>query len=156
MTDPGEQPRLECYSKTLQIRVDEWLATTEARHTPGSKMYRHLPALFRFLANVALDSRVQQRDRTATLSALKYVIAPFDLIPEGLLGVVGLRDDLVLAALTVERLAGRIPAPFLADHWDREGDPVELARAILDSAAAMIGPETLEQLQAWHEVAAEC
>jgi uncharacterized membrane protein YkvA (DUF1232 family) len=151
MIPAQDDPRLTCYSRTLQARVDEWLATAESRNTPGAALYGHLPALFRFLAGVALDHRVIERERTATLSALKYVIAPYDLIPEGLVGVSGFRDDLVLAALTVERLAGRVSQEVLSEHWEQDGDPLAVSRLVLDSAPVMIGPEILEQLQAWHE-----
>lgn len=151
MTAVSHEPRLDCYSRTLQNRVDEWLLTDEAREMAGAALYRHLPALFRFLAGVALDHRVPERERTATLSALKYVVAPYDLIPEGLVGVSGFRDDLVLAALTVERLAGRVSGEVLSDHWERDDAPLDVSKVVLDSAPVMVDPEILEELQAWHE-----
>lgn len=154
MTIAVKEPRLECYAQSLQTRVEVWLETDEARGMPGAVLYRHLPALFQFLAQVALDPRISERDRAATLSALKYVIAPFDLIPEGILGVVGLRDDLVLAALTVERLAGRVAPTVLAEHWERDDDPLELSRVILDAASAMVGPDILLHLRSWHDATA--
>jgi uncharacterized membrane protein YkvA (DUF1232 family) len=142
---------LQCDSFRVQLRerVERWLASDEARHAPGAQLYIHLPDLFCFLARLALEKRVPERDRTAVRSALKYIVAPFDLIPEGVVGTVGFRDDLVLASFVVERLVGHLPTEVVAEHWQAAGDPLAVAREVLDAAPEMVGAEIRDTLRSW-------
>ncbi len=140
---------MESFYRQLQHRVTEWLGTDEAAQMPCADLYRHLPELFVYLTRLALDPRVPDRERAATMSSLKYIVAPFDLIPEGVVGTSGFRDDLVLAALVVERLDGRIAADVLREHWHAEGDPLAIARAVLDAGDEMVGPEVCRALREW-------
>ena len=52
-------------------------------------------------------------------------MAPFDLIPEGVVGPSGYRDDLVLAAYVVERLEPVVGAAALRERWHGSGDPLD-------------------------------
>ncbi len=144
-----EDIELGSFTATLEARVERWLATEEATKVSSAFLYRHLPALFMLLAEVSLDPAVEGRERTAIRSALKYIVAPFDLIPEGVVGTSGYRDDLVLSAYVVERLEPVIGAAALRAHWRGDGDPLDIARSVLDAAAAMVGPAICERLQAW-------
>ncbi len=144
-----EAGRVETFYRVLEVRVEEWLVTEEASCIPCAALYRYLPHLFLLLTRVALDSRVPTRERTATLSALKYIVAPFDLIPEGVVGTSGLRDDLVLAAMVADHLACRGHRDVLLEHWERGGDPLEVSRVILDASERMVGPEICERLREW-------
>lgn len=53
--------------------------------------------------------------RPAVALLLIYLVSPIDLIPEGLLPVLGLADDLLLIPLAVRFLLARLPAAVLAD-----------------------------------------
>lgn len=144
-----EPPKTDSYYRQLQRRVETWLSSEEARCHPCAELYPHLPELFLFLSQVALDGRVEERERVAIFSVLKYIVAPFDLIPEGILGPAGYCDDLVLAALVVDRLASTLDRTLLVGHWQGEGDVVTVARTILDSATTMVGDETCARLRGW-------
>jgi len=133
----------------LERRVAAWLATDEARQVPCAELYRHLPGLFMFLTRVALDTRVLEAERRGVLSAIKYVVAPFDLIPEGIVGTSGFRDDLVLAGLVVDRLFARLPEDVILPHWQAGGDPRDIAAKILASGSRMIGADVCAQLREW-------
>lgn len=141
--------RLETFREMLQRRVSDWLAGEEARSFPYASLYAHLPPLFVALAGAALDPRVPRRERGAVMSALKYIVAPFDLIPEGVVGTSGFRDDLVLAAMVVDHLACRGFAGVVRDHWREEGDPVTVAHHILEAGRSLVDEGTCEQLQHW-------
>jgi uncharacterized membrane protein YkvA (DUF1232 family) len=139
----------EPYCRALQARVEAWLSTPESRDVPGAGLYSHLPRFYTLLVNTALDPVVPPRERTAVCSALKYIVAPYDLIPEAVVGTTGFRDDLVLAALMVERLAGVLGGPALRSRWQGGDDPAELARAVLDASGALVDPEVSERLHHW-------
>jgi len=149
MDNPRTQPRLASFYGSLQARVDAWLASGESARFPHADLYRHLPELYRFLAGVALDSRVPERERTCTLSAVKYVVAPYDLIPEAVEGTSGFRDDLVLAAMMTDRVCEACDPVLICEHWRGAGDPREIAHAVLAAATEMIGTDIAERLRAW-------
>jgi uncharacterized membrane protein YkvA (DUF1232 family) len=149
MSTPRVRTPLESFYGSLQKRVAEWLQTPEAATFPCSELYRYLPDLFDLLAHLALDHRVPESERRATFSALKYIVAPFDLIPEGIHGTAGFRDDLVLAALVLDRLAHVLDAEILRDHWRHQGEPAEIARLILDAGDKLVGPELCGKLKEW-------
>ena len=145
----NDECELGSFTAMLEHRVERWLASEEARQFPRAQLYRHLPGLFLLLAEVSLDPAVEARERTAISSALKYIVAPFDLIPEGIVGTSGFRDDLVLAAYVVERLVPVAGAPALRTRWRADGDPVSIARTILDAASEMVGGEICDRLRTW-------
>jgi uncharacterized membrane protein YkvA (DUF1232 family) len=147
-TKAAERSVMSFYSM-LQTRVDAWLACDEALKFRHADLYRHLPDLYRFLVELALDPRIPERERTCTLSAIKYVVAPYDLIPEAVVGTSGFRDDLVLAAMMVDRLCETCDPLPVAEHWPGGGDPRVTAHTILEAATGMIGTDICQRLQAW-------
>jgi len=137
------------FREMLERRVQEWLASEEAKAFPCAALYAHLPPLFVALAGAALDSRLPRRERGAVMSALKYVVAPFDLIPEGVVGTSGFRDDLVLAAMVVDHLACRGFAGLVREHWPEAGDPLAVAHEILEAGRRLVDDDTCERLRHW-------
>jgi len=149
MTAPGRKTRVEPFYEDLQKRVDTWLVSDEARRVPCAHLYRFLPSLYLFLVRVAVDARVPARERTGAASVLKYIVSPYDLIPEAVFGTAGFRDDLVLAALMVDRLHGFVEPQVLAELWQAPGDPQVIARTILDAGTALVGSELRGRLREW-------
>ena len=64
-------------------------------------------------------------------------------------GTAGFRDDLVLAALMVDRLHGFVEPQVLAELWQAPGDPQVIAHTILDAGTALVGSELCERLREW-------
>lgn len=149
MPSSGEGDKPSSFNDMLQARVEAWLASEESRAVPCAELYRYLPSLYQLLARLAVDHRVDERDRAALRATLKYIVAPFDLIPEGVVGTSGFRDDLVLAAFVVDRLTDRLAAAVVQAHWQHAGDPFEIARGILEAATSMVGGELCTRLREW-------
>jgi uncharacterized membrane protein YkvA (DUF1232 family) len=141
--------RVEPFHRQLEARVEAWLGSEEAASIPCAVLYRHLPALYAFLVRLALDARIAERERGAIMSGLKYIVAPYDLIPEGALGTSALRDDLVLAAMVVDRLYSVADPATLDLHWNAPGEPRAIASLILDAAASLVGEEICDHLRHW-------
>jgi uncharacterized membrane protein YkvA (DUF1232 family) len=144
-----EDRELGSFTAMLENRVERWLASEEAQRVQCAFLYRHLPRLFLLLAEVSLDPAVEARERTAVRTALKYIVAPFDLIPEGVVGTSGYRDDLVLAAYIVEQMVPVVGPASLCERWHGDGDPVAIARMILDAASDLVGGEICDRLRTW-------
>jgi uncharacterized membrane protein YkvA (DUF1232 family) len=149
MDTPTTPPRFGSFYDSLQDRVDAWLASGDAARFPHADLYRHLPGLYHFLAHAALDSRVPEPERICTLSVVKYVVAPYDLIPEAVEGTSGFRDDLVLAAMMTDRLCHACDPVIIGELWHGTGDPRAIVRTILAAAADMVGTDICDRLQTW-------
>lgn len=149
MTGTADGPSLTSFYSSLQARVDAWLASPQGRAFPHAELYRHLPELYRLLVGLALDVQTPEQERACTLAVVKYIVAPYDLIPEALVGTSGFRDDLVLAAMMVDRLCGVVGGETIAEYWATADDPRTIARTILEAATAMIGSDLCERLRAW-------
>lgn len=145
--DPSSEAA-DSYYRALQARVRAWLEGDAARRVPCSVLYRHLPDLYRFLVGLALDARLAAGERGWLVSTLKYIVAPHDYVPEAILGVPGLCDDLVLAALAVDRLHQTCEPSLLDDHWRFDGSPREIASEILAAAGALVDHAVLRRLEA--------
>lgn len=116
---------------------------------PSAELYAHLPELYAFLVRLALDSRVPETERAVIRSALKYIVAPYDLIPEAVVGTSGFRDDVVLAAMVVDRLRHTVAGDLLSEHWVGPGDVLDVARAILEVRTVMIDLGVCDRLGEW-------
>jgi uncharacterized membrane protein YkvA (DUF1232 family) len=149
MTSKRDDSAATSFYSSLQTRVDAWLASPEGGAFPHAQLYRHLPDLYRLLVQLALDVRVPEHERTCTIAVVKYIVAPYDLIPEAVVGTSGFRDDLVLAAMMVDRLGETCRPELIAEYWSTAGDPRTIARTIIESATVMIGSDICERLRAW-------
>lgn len=138
----------DSYYQALQARVRAWLESDAARCVPCAALYHHLPDLYRFLVALALDTRLPAAERGGLVSTLKYIVAPHDYVPEAILGVPGLCDDLVLAALAVDRLYQTCDLGLLDEHWRLDSSPREVAGEILNAAGALVDHTVLRRLEA--------
>ncbi|MCY3863946.1 MAG: YkvA family protein [Chloroflexi bacterium] len=104
-----------------------------------------LPDLFMFAVGVMSDSRIPYKFRLALLSAVLYVLSPFDLIPEAILGVAGLTDDAGILILLLDLLFNALNlepdvlAQVIEDRWHGEEDLVSTIRTLLTKLKKMPG-----------------
>lgn len=94
-----------------------------------------VPDLFMLLVDLSKDKRVPFVLKAQILAVLAYVISPVDLLPEAMLGVVGLADDLgVMAALLLSmQHLGKIDSAILQEHWRGTGNIQEVTQQVYDS-----------------------
>lgn len=86
-----------------------------------------LPDLIRLMVNLLADKRVVILDKIFVMGVLIYVISPFDVFPEILIGPFGLVEDLILVLIILYRLMSN---PYnheaIQEHW--KGDPDIMAK----------------------------
>ena len=91
-----------------------------------------LPDMLMLCVGLIRDQRVPSPLKVSLVSAVLYVLSPFDLVPEALLGVVGLVDDAGVLALALHGLLsiGTIEMDdwesIFHDHWHGDGNPVHV------------------------------
>lgn len=82
----------------------------------GTRAIKLLKSLTDFIRNVAGDARIPSRDKKIVLALLALIISPFDLIPDWI-PVIGLLDDLVLAAIVLDYFFNVLDDEILLSHW---------------------------------------
>ncbi len=89
---------------TWRERIRQWIADHAADDL--AEIVLLVPDLLVLLLRLARDPRVPWTLKGQLLLAAAYVISPVDLMPEALLGVIGLTDDAGVLALVLMWLKG--------------------------------------------------
>jgi len=84
-----------------------------------------LPDLFVLLLRLFRDPRVPLGAKAIALLGIGYVLSPIDLMPELLLGPIGLADDLFVVAATLSRLLNYVHPDVVRSHWSGQGDALD-------------------------------
>ena len=142
-----EKRRAQDFYRRLRGRLDEWLKSREGRAYRFADYLLLLPDFVHLVIRLALDRRVPMELRTQTAAVLAYVMLPFDLVPEAIIGPIGFGDDLLLVALMVLRLLGAVPQDIVLEYWTGPTGLMKTIRTILDAAEEMVGSKVWERLQ---------
>jgi uncharacterized membrane protein YkvA (DUF1232 family) len=104
-----------------------------------AQLARELSCFAKLLYRLARDPRISRLDKLLLLSALAYVVAPRDLIPDRI-PVLGQLDDVLVAMLVLRRLFRHAGIDLLLEHW--EGDPatLEALLELVDRGAVLPAP----------------
>jgi uncharacterized membrane protein YkvA (DUF1232 family) len=89
-----------------------------------------LPDLTVLLMRLLRDPRVSLGDKAVALLGLGYVLSPIDLLPEILLGPIGLLDDLFVVAATLSRLLNHVHPDVVRSHWSGKGDALDAIQRV--------------------------
>ncbi len=136
---------------TWRPRIQYWISQHADDEIAGILLF--VPDLLALVVRLARDKRVPFRLKGQLLLAAVYVLSPFDLVPEALLGVIGLADDagvLVLVLMWIQGLAG-IDPQVLRDNWSGSGDVIEVIEGlhtkIAENAERLYRPKVWQTLQ---------
>ena len=142
-----EAKRAQDFYRRLRARLDDWLRSKEGRAYRFADSLLLLPDFLHLVIRLALDRRVPAELRTQTAAVLAYVMVPFDLVPEAVIGPIGFGDDLLLVALMIQRLVSKVPQEVVLEHWTGPTELMKTIRKILDAAEEMVGSKVWDRLQ---------
>lgn len=110
----------------------------EPRRADMLKKYALLaPNLVKLVWRVARDPRVPARTKAILWVVMGYLASPIDLIPDFIAGL-GYADDLMIAAFALDQVLNRVPEEVVRDHWDGDGDVLQVIREIVDIASGFV------------------
>ncbi len=89
-----------------------------------------LPDLTVLMLRLLRDERVPLGGKLIALVGVGYVLSPIDLIPELLLGPIGLIDDLLVITATLSRLLNHVHPDVVRAHWSGTGDVLDALHRI--------------------------
>lgn len=84
-----------------------------------------LPDLAVLLFRLTRDARVPTSSKALALLAVGYVLSPFELMPELILGPIGLIDDLIVVGAALSRLLNTVHPDIVRSHWSGQGDALD-------------------------------
>jgi len=93
--------------------------------------FKALPNLAKLCARLLRDPRVPRRTKWLLGWTGLYIVSPIDLIPELFFPIIGRADDLIVLAFALHRLLDAVDESVLREHWDGEGDALELVTAFI-------------------------
>jgi uncharacterized membrane protein YkvA (DUF1232 family) len=97
-----------------------------------------LPDTVVLLTRLMRDDRVPLRAKAVALFGVGYVLSPIDLLPEVLLGPIGLVDDLFVVAATLSRLLHDVHPDVVRSHWPGQGDALVAIHRITTWAETVV------------------
>lgn len=125
----------------IEQRAPDWYATWRERirawvskHTDDevAAIVLLVPDLLALVVRLARDKRVPFMLKGQLLLAAAYVLSPIDLIPEMLVGVLGLADDagvLMLVLMWIKGIAS-LDRQVLRENWSGQGDVLEVIEGL--------------------------
>lgn len=84
-----------------------------------------LPDLSVLLLRLLRDDRVPVGAKALAVLGIGYVLSPLDLLPELLLGPLGLVDDLFVVSAALSRILNGVHPDVVRFHWSGKGDALD-------------------------------
>ena len=132
----------------MRSQIQKWAASKEGESNKWVEYVLLLPDLLHLLCSLVLDPDVPAAQKAKLGVVVAYIISPLDLIPEGVVGPIGLVDDLALAAFALNQLFNEIDESIVLRHWKGKGDLLAIVRNLIATADEMIGSGLLVKLKA--------
>ena len=127
------------YYRRLRRAVRIWAGGDQSRANRYADYILVSPDLFMLMVRLSRDDRVSRTNRAKIGGAVAYFINPLDLVPELVLGPAGLVDDVALSAYVLYDLLETTDPSVVREHWEGNGDILDLVCDILAVADAMVG-----------------
>ncbi len=152
--EPMNQTEIEQRSpdwyETWRGRIQRWIGTHADDETAQILLF--VPDLLALVVRLARDRRVPFMLKGQLLLAAAYVLSPFDLIPEAVLGVIGLSDDagvLVLVLMWIKSIAS-LDQAVLRENWSGSGDVIDVIDGLHEKIST--NAERLYQPGIWRKI----
>lgn len=109
----------------------------EAARGTLRRLVLFLPQFVVLLKRLMTDPRVPLRSKMLFGGTLVYLVSPIDVIPDFVPGL-GQLDDVVLAVIALHSILNRVDPAVIREHWDGDGEIIELVRAGVAAATRLI------------------
>jgi len=120
-------------------RVRAYVATPEPGAASGLiDLLLLLPDLAVLLFRLVRDERVPLASKVIATLAIGYVLSPFELMPEMLLGPIGLIDDVIVVGTALSRMLNHVHPDVVRSHWAGQGDALAAIHRVTDWTEANI------------------
>jgi uncharacterized membrane protein YkvA (DUF1232 family) len=137
---------------SLKSRLVGWLANKLGKRISAvAEMALLVPDILVLLGRVLLDKRIPRKLRIKVGVVLAYVSCPLDIIPESVVGPLGLIDDLVLLAFALDKVFAEVDEDLLAEHWSGSLEHLGTLRDLADIVNGIFTGRVGASLNRWYE-----
>ncbi len=129
-SEANEERVIEIELNPKELRLYDRLRASVLELRPGrasglGDLLLLLPDMVVLLFRLVRDPRVPLGAKLIAGAALAYVISPIDLVPEVLLGPIGLIDDLLIVGAALSQLLKVVHPDVVRQHWPGQGDALD-------------------------------
>ncbi len=138
------EKRIEIDLRARERRLYDRLRARVVKNEPGTSsgvrdLMLLLPDLTVLLMRLVRDPRVPIGSKIIALLGVSYALSPVDLLPEFLLGPIGLVDDLLVVGATLSTIVNRVHPDIVQSHWSGHGDALDAVRRVTGWAEKIVG-----------------
>ncbi|MEZ4216145.1 MAG: DUF1232 domain-containing protein [Myxococcota bacterium] len=135
MSRSPDDPRITIELNPAERRFYDRVRSYVAEPEPGRTstfwdLVLLLPDLAVLLFRLARDARVPFFSKAIAGLAVGYVLSPFELMPELVLGPIGLVDDLVVVGMALSRMLNHVHPDVVRAHWAGKGDALDAIQRV--------------------------
>lgn len=147
--DPELQVSRDGYDRFRQTVARGLKRLTGAWGQEAADLILLVPDLLVLFASLARDPRVSARHKVLAAAIVAYLVSPIDLLPEAILGPLGLADDVALAFLALDILLNHIDQKVIREHWRGAEDLLVVSQSGVKLARRIIPRPVYERLLRW-------
>lgn len=129
-------------------KVHSWIAARGPGEIADAVLL--LPDLMALAIGLLKDPRTPLPFKSQLLVVAAYVLLPVDLIPEAVLGAMGLADDTIILStvmLSVLDGATKIPADVVRQHWHGSGDVTQALQEIVKNKGELVNTKVWKKVR---------
>lgn len=123
-----ELPEHEDYYRQLRSTVQQWLEDGVSERYADYVIAA--PDLLYTLIKLEFDPEVSKSLKIKIGAAIAYFVSPIDVIPDWLFGPVGLVDDVMLAAKTLDHVINEAGEDAVRRHWPGDEDVLDVLQTL--------------------------
>ena len=139
-----EQETPEIDIRARETRLYDRLRKRVVSSVPGARsglrdLLLMLPDLVVLLGRLARDRRVPPAAKVIALLGISYALSPIDLLPDLLLGPLGMMDDLLVVVAALSRILNHVHPDLVRSHWSGQEDILLALKRVTDWAESWMG-----------------
>lgn len=135
------------YYQLIRKRIRKWLKSKKGSRNTMAEYLMIAPDIFHLLCKLSADPDIPFAQKKKLLAAIGYFISPIDIIPELVLGPVGLIDDIVIAVYILNEAMNKTSPEIIKRHWAGEDDILVVLQRIIKVGETFLGATILEKIK---------
>ncbi len=140
-----EQENKDFYQK-LRVRMHSWLETKMGSKNKYADYLLFAPDLFHLMVKLVGDKRVDTKDKAILVGAVTYFVAPFDFIPEFIVGPGGYIDDIIIASYVINTLVNKFSPEMIEEHWAGDQTALSVIQKVSGISGKVLGKTRLQKI----------
>lgn len=150
--DPSGEPttaekRAHRFYDRIRSSIDRALRSRGETFGKAGEYLLLAPDVFILLWRLSRDPRVNSQHKMLLGTGIAYYLLPLDMMPEALIGPIGLVDDLVLGVYILNTVLSDTDESIVLEHWSGSQDLLAMIRGVLANADGMVSSSILNKIR---------